>query len=143
MDLKIWTGVVIISLFIFSVTSYIAGLEGKYGHTADMTQFDNTQHHLGKMYNESQAGYGLFEDQVTSETKIDFNAVIRLPLRIVKTLLYGFQLIMWEIPKDSYGALKTSLGLEDESGYILDAIITIITLPLIIFLISLLLRWKS
>lgn len=140
MNLRIIIGVVAISIIILSSVAYIGSIEDKYGEVADMTGFNKTETRLNEMNQNSSRMYDkLYRDSIKSgDVSITFT-VLKLGVDGAR-MMWDSVSIFQAIFIDSWNLLTTTIPLP---AWLLASISAVIMGSIIIWFVSLLLRWYA
>jgi len=142
--MKLVIGVVVISLFVLSAVGYVGSLKTKYGMTANMTGFNNTETRLNEISDlANRTQDSMYQDTVLPGVVDVTWGVVKVGINSAKMLWKGMGLFV-AISKDSYNIISDE-GLipKDATNWLWLGILTIIFAAIIIWAVSLFLRWYA
>ena len=145
MDMRIIFGIIAVCLLVISGIGFMTKIENSYGSTIDpkANGFSNrTKNLLNQTTTQADETYNkLYKNETISPNAVTVTyAVVSVGVGSVKTMWLYIK-IFSSLIGDTFNSLTESLGMNEELSYVLGAITAVIAAAVLIWFISILLRW--
>ncbi len=142
MNLKLIMGIIGMSIIIISATGYLASITDKYDSSINMTGFNKTEKRLVEIHNTSSNVYSDLNTKASKESTVsDIFWAFKIGRSAIQTIWANFGLFTTMIGESFSIIAGEGLVPASAAAWLLLSIISIFFISVIIWLVSIFMKW--